>query len=139
MQKNGIFILSLVFLAVSAFFPSYAHAAVEWNVVKQLELGTKSLGMVMSPEGDKLYVLVKGEVRVYSPVDGTLSDKIPVDKGIDAIAYSPRNRTLVLSNSTSGVIQFVHLEFTVEINVAGRPFKGPENAPVTVAVFSDYQ
>ena len=26
-----------------------------------------------------------------------------------------------------------------EITLSGRPFKGPENAPVTIAVFSDYQ
>lgn len=139
MQRNSIFMLSLLLLALTALFPFNAHAAVEWSVIKQLELGTKSLGMAMSPEGDKLYVLVKGEVRVYSPVDGTLLDRIQVDKAMDSIAYSPRNQALILSNSTSGVIQFVHLEFTVEIDVAGRPFKGPENAPVTIAVFSDYQ
>jgi len=139
MQRASVFLLSFLFLPVLILSPFNTHAAVEWSVIKQLELDKGPLGMVMSPDGEKLYVLVKGEVRIYSPVDGKLSDKIPVDKAMDAIAFSPKNEALILSSSGSGVVQFVRLEFTFSIDVTGRPFKGPENAPVTVAVFSDYQ
>lgn len=139
MQRASMLLLPMLLFSFLTISPFNTHAAVEWSMIKQLDLGVGALGMVMSPEGDKLYVLVEGEVRIYSPVDGVLSDRIPVDKGMDGIAFSPRNEALILSSSDSGIVQFVRLEFTFEIDVSGRPFKGTENAPVTVAVFSDYQ
>jgi protein-disulfide isomerase len=44
-----------------------------------------------------------------------------------------------LSSSGSKTLKILKLQDLYEVDLSGLPFKGPENAPVTVVVFSDYQ
>ena len=70
---------------------------------------------------------------------GTITDRIPVDKTFDRIASLPRQDTLVISSSAKKAVQVVLLEPVYKIDVTGSPFRGPQDAPVTLVVFDDYQ
>jgi hypothetical protein len=62
-----------------------------------------------------------------------------VDGQFDRLAHSPKDNTVVLSSSSGRSLKFIELELVYEFDVSELPFKGLENAPVTVAVFGDYQ
>ena len=53
--------------------------------------------------------------------------------------YSEKNSTLILTNAATNTIKILGIDLVQEISIEGSPFKGPENAPVTLAVFDDYQ
>jgi hypothetical protein len=55
------------------------------------------------------------------------------------LAYSPKENELVLTSTAGKKLQIIRLDPVYDIDISGLPFKGPENAPVTIAVFSDYQ
>lgn len=58
---------------------------------------------------------------------------------MDQIRVAPKGDSLFLNSRENKTIQIVNLDFVVDIDVAGSPFKGREDAPVTIAVFNDFQ
>ena len=46
---------------------------------------------------------------------------------------------LLLSSRKNKTVQILELNFVEQIDTSGSPFRGPENAPVVVAVFSDFE
>jgi hypothetical protein len=86
-----------------------------------------------------LLILTPGEVLIFSIPEGTITDRFPVDKEFDRIAPLPRPDLLTLTSSTKNALQVIRFETIYKMNLTGLPFKGPQEASVTVAVFSDYQ
>ena len=133
-----VFLYLLIGLAVSAS----SHAEVEMTVARTLTLEETPLDTALSATGKYILVLTdKGKVLVYTP-DGRLSDTIPVDKSVDSIRPAPpgaREEILFLVSSKKKTVQLAVLEFVQDINVTGSPFKGTADAPVTIALFTDFQ
>ncbi len=130
-----VFLSLLIALAVSAS----SHAAVEVTIHRTLNLEETPLDTAMSAGGKYIFVLTdKGKVLVYTP-DGKLSDTIPVDKSVDSIKAGPREEILLLVSSKKKTVQMAVLDFVQEINTSGSPFKGTADAPVTIALFTDFQ
>jgi protein-disulfide isomerase len=116
-----------------------SHAEVEMTIARTLNLEETPLDTSMSAGGKYIFVLTdKGKVLVYT-TDGKLSDTIPVDKSIDSIKAGPREEILLLVSSKKKTVQVAVLEFVQEINVTGSPFRGAADAPVTIALFTDFQ
>ncbi len=116
-----------------------SHAEVEMTIARTLNLEETPLDTAMSAGGKYIFVLTdKGKVLVYT-TDGKLSDTIPVDKSIDSIKAGPREEILLLVSSKKKTVQVAVLEFVQEINVTGSPFRGAADAPVTIALFTDFQ
>jgi protein-disulfide isomerase len=130
-----VFLSLLVGLAVSAS----SHATVEMTIARTMTLEETPLDTAMSAGGKYIFVLTdKGTVLVYTP-EGKLSDTIPVDKSVDSIKSGPREEILLLVSSKKKTVQIAVLEFVQEINTSGSPFKGAADAPVTIALFTDFQ
>jgi len=116
-----------------------SHAEVEMTIARTLNLAETPMDTAMSAGGKYIFVLTdKGTVLVYGP-DGKLSDTIPVDKSVDSIKAGPGEGILLLVSSKNKTLQLALLEFTQEINLTGSPFKGAADAPVTIAIFTDFQ
>jgi len=114
-------------------------AEVEMTIARTLNLAEAPLDTAMSAGGKYIFVLTdKGKVLVYTP-DGKLSDTIPVDKSVDSIKAGPREEILLLVSSKKKTVQVAVLEFVQEINVTGSPFRGTADAPVIIALFTDFQ
>jgi len=112
---------------------------VEWRIKKELNLEASPLDVFTSADGQWIYILVPGEVLVYSVSEDKVVNRIPVDKAFDRLTHSAKTNTLVLSSQSGRILKIIQLEVIHKIDISGLPFKGSENAPVTMAVFSDYQ
>ena len=135
--KNAVFVILclLIGLGVSAS----SHAEVEMTIARTLNLEQTPVDSALSAGGKYIFVLTdKGKVLVYNP-DGQLNDTITVDNSVDSIKAGPREEILLLVSSKKKTVQLAVLDFVQEINVAGSPFKGAADAPVTIAIFTDFQ
>jgi WD40 repeat protein len=134
--RLGLFVLVIMCVLAPGRF---VHADVEWTIVKQIDLKARPLDISLSPDGRRLFILVPGEILLYSTSDGTVTERIPTDKSFDRLTYSPGDDSLILTSSSAKTLNIIRLEFSHRISISGLPFLGPDDAPVTVAVFSDYQ
>jgi hypothetical protein len=136
-----LIMLVLVLLVAVAWtsFPKVVQAEVEWKVFRSLDLKAAPLDVAASMDGQRLFVLTPGEILVYSIGEGKITDQIPVDQEFDRIVSIPRGDTLTISSSKKKLLQVVMLETILKIDVSGLPFKGPKDAPVTIAIYDDYQ
>ncbi len=137
MSLLAAILLSLVFSR--SFMPQLAYADVHWTTKKQLDLESTPLDISTSADGQMIFILAPGEVLVYSPSEDKVMKRIPIDEAFDRLTHSEKDNTLILTNSSGKTLRIIQLEMIYEISVSGLPFKGPENAPVTIAVFNDYQ
>ncbi len=140
MKKTVVLlVLALSFVAGWTSFPQIVRADVEWRIIKDLDLKTSPLDITPSADGKWLFILTPGEILIFSIPEGTISDRIPVDKAFDRIAPLPRPDMLTIASSTKKSLQVILFETVYKIDVTGLPLKGPQDASVTVAVFDDYQ
>jgi hypothetical protein len=131
-----------IFLGLMVNFICIPHllaANVEWTPKKPLELGASTLDISTSLDGRWIFILVPGEILIYSVSEKKVVNRIPVDKAFDKLTHSPRTNTLILGSGTEKTLKIIELEVIQNIEISGLPIKGPQGAPVTIAVFGDYQ
>jgi hypothetical protein len=138
-MKKGIMALLLIIILGGVSAPLLSHADMEWRVVKELQLKDQPLDMANALDGKTLFILVSGEVLIQSMRSNDISQRIPVGKEFDRLAYSPRNNTLILTSSSAKTLKIIQLDRIHQFDYSGLPYLGPKDAPVTIAVFSDYQ
>jgi len=127
--------LSLVLLQPAQF----ARAEVDLSVVRTLSFEEKPLDMVISAENTLTCVLLEGaKVLIYSQ-KGVLQETLQLKDTIDGISLSPSGDLLYARSRDGRTIQTIRLDFIQRITVGDSPVKGPEGAPVLIAVFSDFQ
>ena len=115
------------------------HAEVEYNVLKTYKLEDQPVDMAFSTNRNEIYVLnPKGELLIYT-ANGRLTEKINVGKVYDRLQLIQGSDVLFLSSRKDKTIQVIQLEFVQKIDTSGSPHKGSENAPVVIAVFSEFQ
>ncbi|MBU3937589.1 MAG: thioredoxin domain-containing protein [Proteobacteria bacterium] len=120
------------------------QAGVDWDVSNTLKTPTAPLDIAASLDGKWTFVLAEGgKLLVYSD-KGILEETIPVDPTMDRITSSGLqaanipDRIYLTSNKTK-TVQTLTLDFSVALNTQGDPFLGPENAPVVIVAFSDFE
>ena len=140
MQIRPPVVLAVAAWLVLALTPAApGRAAADWEVIRSLNTGSRPIDVVASVDGRSVFVLTEdGTLSVYTP-DGVLTDKFQVGKDAEHIAVSPDGERVYVTQRQAKRVDVVQIDYVREINIAGAPFKGPENAPVTVAVFSDFQ
>jgi len=119
--------------------PGIVHSEIDWTIVKQVDLKAPPVDVAASEDGKLVFVLTRNEIVVYSSGKNMIVNRIPVDREFDRIRYYRTNNLLVLTGSSSKTLRIIRVDRIFNIDISGRPFKGPANAPVTIAVFDDYQ
>ena len=115
------------------------HAEVEYNVLKTYKLEDQPVDMAFSTQRNEIYVLnSKGELLIYA-ANGRLTEKINVGRDYDRLQLIQGSDVLFLSSRKDKAIQVIQLEFIQKIDTSSSPYRGSENAPVVIAVFSEYQ
>jgi DNA-binding beta-propeller fold protein YncE len=118
---------------------SRVQGAVEIDLEKTLKPDAVPIDVAVSPDGKSTFVLTdKGTVLIYDE-QGDLKDTINVGPHIDRIEIGPSGERLFAASRQNKTVDIIQLNFIQEINTAGSPIKGEETAPVTIAVFSDYE
>ena len=139
MKRFFYFISLIVSFVVSVGFVTSASAELEWTFRQQVPLTSAPLDNAVSADGESLYILSAGEILVYSLTQNKIVNTIPIENEYDNIAVSPRGNSLIVTSSAGKSLKIIDLEFVYNIDISGLPLKGPADAPVTIAVFSDYQ
>jgi len=133
------FCLGLLVLMGVALPVFTAADDIEWTETKSVRLEKPALDVAVSSDGKMMYILSKGEIRVYSFVEEKVIKTIPVDAAFDRVAAMMGEEELILSSSSKRMLKRMRIEKVHDIDVFGLPFKGSEKAPVVIAVFDDYQ
>lgn len=140
MKRKFLTLAILLALAVGSFCANRLLAAgLDWQVINQIKLEEAPLDVATSTDGRWIFVLTQGEVLVYSTLEEKVVNRIPVDKIFDMLTHSEKDNALVLGSHSGKTLKIIQLEVIHTIDISGLPFKGPEHAPVTIAVFGDYQ
>ena len=133
--------LRLFFLAVGLFLAAatISFAGVNMDVAHKLTLENPPLDVVSTPDGKFMFVLSeKGIISAFDQ-NGVLQNEIHVGKEVERIKMDPQGTRLFVTSRSGKSVQVIALDFFVEINTADTPSKGPQNAPVVLVVFSDFQ
>ncbi len=131
----GIVIL-LVFLFNSA---PVMGAQTDWTVYQTLDLENVPVDMLVEPKNQRVYILDdQGEIAIYT-FNGRLKGKITVGPDVLQIKAGPTENMLFLLRQKSKTVESILITLTEQIDIQGSPFKGAADAPVTLAVFSDFQ
>jgi hypothetical protein len=133
--------VTVFFSTLAAFFCllPVCFAALDWNVIQTFNLKDPPLDVAFSTSRNKVFILTgAGQIQVYEP-NGTLDETMDVGKGFDRLWHIQGSDVVLLSSREKKTVQIIELNFVEQIDISGSPFRGPENAPVVVAVFSDFE
>jgi hypothetical protein len=108
-------------------------------VKKTLKIEKTPVDVAVSLNGRWVFVLTaQGSILIYSR-DGRLEDEITVGNHVDGIKVGPEQDILLLTSRKNKTVQILLLEFIQNFDISNAPFKGRADAPVEIAVFSDFQ
>jgi hypothetical protein len=130
---------SILLIALLFSFSTLAQAEVEKGASRTLKLEAKPIDMTISADGKYTYILAEGGKVLIVDSSGNVTDTLKVSESVVSIATSPGGDFLLLADSKANTLEVVQISFVVNIDISSLPFKGPADAPVVVAVFSDYQ
>jgi protein-disulfide isomerase len=137
-MKNRFAVLLLILLIV-LIGSGLGHAQGEWDVQRTFNLENPPLDVKLSATGKWVFVLTEqGEILVYSP-HGALKDTISVGKSIDGIEPGPVDDVLLIYSRKKKILEIITIDLVQSINISDSPFKGSADAPVAVAVYTDFQ
>ena len=140
MRRNTIRPLAaLVTWALLMFSTAPSSATIEWEIIKSLDTSARPLDVAVSADGKSVFVLSEDGVLSIYTSDGALTEKISVGTQAERIAVAPDGERLYVTHRQGKRVDVVQLDYVRDINTSGAPFKGREKAPVTIAVFSDFQ
>ena len=132
-RRMIVLVLGLVLMT------SLAYAELEKNLAKSLTLDKAPVDIAQSVADGRLFVLLAGgEVQILS-ADGQKQERFKVGEDVTSLEVSPDGQMLYLGYTKSKELQFVELSYVQQLPVNNSAFRGPENAPVTITVFSDFQ
>jgi DNA-binding beta-propeller fold protein YncE len=115
------------------------HATVEWEIQTAVQTTAEPLDVAVHPDGQQIFVLtVDGKVRIYDP-QGRLTDTIAVGTHVDQIEIGPEGERLFAASRRNKTVEVIALAFIHSIDTSEAPFKGLEDAPVVMTVFSDFE
>ena len=137
-MKTRLVVFLLVPVILLALCP-HSFAVVDWDVKKTLKIEKTPVDVAVSLNGRYVFVLTdQGNILIYSG-DGRLEDEITVGNHVDGIKVGPEQDILLLTSRKNKTVEILVLDFVQNIDVSNSPFKGPADAVVAIAVFSDFQ
>ena len=136
MRPKFIGLLSVLLIIAGTAAGSFAN--VEWGLEHTFQMDQPPIDVAVSPDGKHIFVLTESGILVYSK-DGKLQDKIDVGYPVDQMKMGPEGKQLFITSRKNKTVQAVSIDFIVDIDISGAPYRGRQDAPVVIAVFSDYQ
>ena len=118
---------------------SWVFATVEINLQRTLTTDGVPVDVVVTQDGNLTFVLTdNGKILIYDRI-GNLTDTVDIGTHIDQIDIGPQGERLFAASRQNKSVEIITLDFIRQINTLGSPLKGPLEAPVIIAVFSDFQ
>ena len=118
---------------------SWVFATVEINLQRTLTTDGVPVDVVVTQDGNLTFVLTdNGKILIYDRI-GNLTDTVEIGPHIDQIDIGPQGERLFAASRQNKSVEIITLDFIRQINILGSPLKGSLEAPVVIAVFSDFQ
>ena len=112
-------------------------AEVEQRLSRSIRLPDAAIDVAATADGKRTFVLLaNGTVQLYD-AGGRSQGQLTVPAKARAISPSPDGSLLYVA--VGNELQVVAVDMVHQLDVTGSPFRGPADAPVTVAVFDDFQ
>lgn len=138
-MKKPPFLPALLLLIPLCLTSGPAAAALEWQGGPALKSAAAPVDVALSADGNRTFVLTEGgKIQIYDQA-GNLSDSLEVDPSTDHIATNGDGNLLIISSSKNGVAQQIEISYRFSFDYRDSPFLGKADAPVVLAVFSDFQ
>ncbi|NOX24878.1 MAG: hypothetical protein GXP59_01945 [Deltaproteobacteria bacterium] len=135
-MRKPVFILLMAVLIFAGTVRD-GRAKVYQTMQKTYKTTSAPLDITTSENGQHTFVLTRGKVLIYGK--SSLEDTISVGPDFDHISAAITGDKIFLSSNKDKKVQVVLIDFVKHIDISGSPFLGPENARVTLVVFSDFQ
>lgn len=132
-------VFTIVIGGLSCPYTGIADAAIEWEVLKTLNLEEKPLDIANSLDGTRAYILSKTCIYVYSVERGEITDKIPVTDDFSRLSIAPDGESLFLASTDGKKISIIKVSTVFDIPIGASPVMGDKNASVRIVAFLDYQ
>lgn len=126
-------------LQAETIAPSGKDDRVEWKLRGNFQLEGKPLDVATSLDSKLVFVLNDNQKVLVYDNRGQLQGRIPVGEGVDSINIAPQGEALYLVDGTTGTFSAVSLSYVTDIDTAGSPVRGNPDAPVTIALFTDFE
>jgi hypothetical protein len=138
-KSKQIKLLCVFIFCLSLFISPTAYGKTDLTTIRQKNLDVQPLDIASSADGSMIFILSFKELIIYSSKDDKIISRSALDNAYDKMAYSEKNKTIILTSQSSKSLKIIQVEQVHDISLSGLPFKGPFDAPVTLAVFDDYQ
>ncbi len=130
-------------LLITAMMAVSAHARIDWDKTSSIQINSAIIDIASSTDGKHVFILTSGKVHIYTNT-GILKDSFEVSPDTSRISVSGLDMAgignkIFLSNDSTGRIEEISYSYIIDINTEGSPFLGEADAPVVVALFSDFQ
>ena len=130
--------LFLSFLAAFLFPLTASGDRFDLTRIREIDVKGSILDIALSDDGKWAFVLTdRGEIEILDPAGRTFQS-LGVGKGYERLEFDGEGGRLWLGGE-SGKLKVISLSLRFDIETSGSPFRGPETAPVTMVVFTDYQ
>ncbi len=121
------------------FTPILALAQTSLESRGTLEFEHSPVAMRSTSDGSRIFILTDdGTLHIYQG-NGSLEASVKVPAGVDDIEILGEGALLGLLSGKDRNIQLVEVVSTQSFTSHGPAVRGPDNAPVTIAVFDDFQ
>jgi protein-disulfide isomerase len=116
-----------------------AYAGVAFTPLGELKLKENVLDVTVSDDGALFFFLTPGKILVCDAESRRVIDRFAVDPAYDRLSYWAKKNALVLTSGQGTAPGIYQVDVVQRIVLDRLPFRGVADAPVTLAVFSDYQ
>ena len=130
-----------LFMLITPLTPVPSVLGDSFDILERREtiLSGAAVDLTVSDDGKWTFILTGiGEVAVYDK-SGQLLQTLKVGRGFDRIVYDQAGNRLLLGGSGRQELRVITLAMRYGIDDSSSPIKGAVNAPVTVAVYNDFQ
>ncbi|NTV14482.1 MAG: hypothetical protein HGA96_11225 [Desulfobulbaceae bacterium] len=116
-----------------------ASADIEWQAGAPLKTTSPPLAVATSADGSRSFVLAEGgKVQIFDQT-GTLRDTIAVDPSMDHITSDGDGNRIIVSSYKNNLAQPIDISYRFPFDYTDSPTLGKAEAPVVLALFSDFQ
>jgi protein-disulfide isomerase len=134
--KTLLILILFISVTVAA---SAGLADVDGRILAKLTLQVSPLDMSTSKDGRWLYVLTApGDLLIYT-AEGLYNGKIEVGRGFVQVEAGATEDQVYLLNRKEKRLQVIEVAYTFNIDTSQSPSKGPDNAPVVIVEYTDFQ
>jgi hypothetical protein len=119
--------------------PGVAKAEVDWQTRNTIKTKKTPIDIQITADGKKTFILTEGgRLEIYDS-NAAMIDSIKVDPDMNILSADGTGMRVFLGNSKNNSVHELLIETIAEFNYEGSPYLGKKEAPVVLAVFSDFQ